>query len=187
MRKLPQGVTEWHPMHLLGESLGKYSGGWQFGETGILVRLAEIYGVRSCCEIGAGDGDTLPVNCDPLIKSWRACQLFEMDQQKRNKLEQLYHKYSVDVLGEWTLADTLPMELAVIDVDGKDLEIALQVVECFRPKVLMVEHNDLHLHRVIQAKVDEIEIALPEYDLIGVTRCNSIYVLKGLTSYLAGS
>lgn len=182
--RYPRDVTEWHPINEAGENLSAFSGGWQFGETGILTKLADVYGVRDCCEIGAGDGDTLPVNCDPLIKSWRACQLFEIDPQKRNKLEQLYHKYAVDICGEWTIDLQTPADLVVVDVDGKDLDIALQVVEFCRPKVLMVEHNDLHLHAKIQASVDEIESALPDYDLIGITRVNSIYVSKVLTSYL---
>lgn len=178
MRVYSREVEGWQAMSPMGDTLVDFSSGWQFGESGILNELAKRFGVRSCCEIGAGDGDALPVTCDPLIQRWISCQLFEIDERKQWKLREKYGLFPVDVCGEWSLKHQKPCDLLVVDVDSNDLEITLDCLSKFKPIILMVEHRDLRINCHHQATLEAIAAALPDFELLGLTRVNSVYKCK---------
>lgn len=162
----------------MGDTLADFSACWQFGESGILDELAKRFGVSSCCEIGAGDGDQLPVTCDALIQRGIKCQLFETDEQKQWKLREKYAQFAVTVCGGWSLDSQNPCDLLVVDVDSNDLDITLDCIGKFKPNILMVEHRDLRITYHHQATLEDIKAALPDFELIGITRVNSVYKCK---------
>ena len=160
--------------------------GWQFGEQGILMRLADEQDCESFCEIGAGNGGTLPVTIEPMIyRDVWPCHLFEKDS---GNIKQLFDRYgafsSVRLDGEFALElydYRHSSDLVVIDVDGDDIRIMREVLSVNRPKVLMVEHQNLqHEGPAIQATWQELlEVAVANfYELAGITLVNSIYVLN---------
>jgi hypothetical protein len=126
--------------------LSDHASGWQFGEQGILVALADaIDPTGQCVEIGAGDGEGLPLTIDPFYNRGNDCVLFEADAVS---LGSLLVKYpAANHRGTFNSGETVHMNaeplLVVIDVDGIDSMIMLDVLSRqIRPTLLMVEHFD---------------------------------------------
>ena len=61
--------------------------GWQFGETGILEALSERFNPDLAIEIGAGDGQTLPLTLGFLLEKGVKTLLFEADELRQNALK----------------------------------------------------------------------------------------------------
>jgi hypothetical protein len=124
--------------------LGERAAGWQFGEQGILAALVDAIGLDGqCIEIGAGDGESLPLTIDPFYHRGYECVLFEQDPVSFNKL---ISKYPDALLrGEFTGymedIDDDPL-LCIIDIDGYDMDAMLELLSQSTPDILMVEHFD---------------------------------------------
>jgi len=174
--------------------------GWQFGEQGLLVAIADALGVvnHKHVEIGAGDGDALPLTLDRFYDESALLLLYEMDEQKCDKLRMSYE--SAAICGKYTGQD-LPNDVGVcvIDVDSVDSCIMQQVMQRDKPSVVMCEHMDRNFAIATSAAVriptwmmglklksghaiqDTAEtlhaIALNhDYERVGLNRCNSIFV-----------
>lgn len=186
--------------------LGDHCGGWQFGEQGLLAAISHVIGgVGRATEIGAGDGESLPLTVEPFYAADVPCILYEADEERRIKLR---HQYpDATIRGEYKLSGMfkpIKNELVVIDIDGLDSHA--MVGELTRnPKIaiLMVEHFDLCNklrpqctdpvpHWLLGQKLEGgftiqdtanslLEIA-NNYGLqrIGVSRVNSIFVRSDL-------
>jgi hypothetical protein len=146
--------------------LSDHASGWQFGEQGILVALADaIDPTGQCVEIGAGDGEGLPLTIDPFYNRGNDCVLFEADAVS---LGSLLVKYpAANHRGTFSRGETVHMDaeplLVVIDVDGIDSIIMLDVLSRqIRPTLLMVEHFD----KCHFANCDSVE-PIPDW-LLGV-------------------
>jgi hypothetical protein len=183
------------------EWLTEKSGGWQFGEQGILVALANaINQPGQCVEIGAGNGESLPLTIEPFYNHGLPCLLFEKDKPSRDAVSAKYPKATC--CGEYTglgsPLDASPF-LLVIDVDGIDRLILEDVLRISRPVIIMVEHFDrchssdsceigdvpnwllgqeLHDGFKIQDNAETLENLAKQfrYVRIGMTRVNSIFV-----------
>jgi hypothetical protein len=136
-------------------SLAQHAEGWQHGEAGILLHLRQSLHhskleaeVLSLVEIGAGDGESLPLSIGLCIEHNRYDNviLYELDDARRSKLAAKYPE--ADCLGAYDPAnpshyDNTPAVM-VIDTDGEDLAIMRSVLRSgIMPAVLMVEHYDL--------------------------------------------
>jgi hypothetical protein len=181
--------------------LGNHASGWQFGEQGILFMLAScISPVGQCVEIGAGDGESLPLTIDPFYQDGADCVLFEADPVKLGKLLIKYPR--ARLRGEFDgTADGIskyPL-LIVIDIDGYDINAMRECLSQCEPAVLMVEHFDKAHQRhcdepddpapwtlglrleggfTIQANAATLRLVAKDfgYTRIGTTRVNSIFV-----------
>jgi hypothetical protein len=127
------------------EWLTEKSGGWQFGEQGILVALANaINQPGQCVEIGAGNGEGLPLTIEPFYNHGLDCVLFEKDADSIEKLAAKFPK--AKIRGEYEFAVSSNLEanlmLCVIDVDSIDSLIMEHFLRNHRTSVLMVEHFD---------------------------------------------
>lgn len=126
------------------EWIAKFAEGWQWGEQGILAELVRrIGGVNCAVEIGAGDGEELPLTLERLVGKYPV-MCYEQDDEARDKLKA---KFGDDVAclpafqdGE-NLKLTQP-ELVLIDVDGIDVLFMQIVLASCKPRLLMVEHYD---------------------------------------------
>jgi hypothetical protein len=184
------------------EWLTEKSGGWQFGEQGILVALANLINKPGqCVEVGAGDGEGLPLTIEPFYNYGLDCVLYEKDSESLKKLHEKFPKAnlraSFSINTSCHLSDNLM--LCVIDVDGIDSVIMEQVLRHHPPKILMVEHfdsfhsaNTNQVQRVpawllgckidggftIQDNAQTLEVIAKQHDysLLGKTRVNSIFV-----------
>jgi hypothetical protein len=195
------------------EWLTEKSAGWQFGEQGILAALAEAIGeTGQCVEIGAGNGETLPLTIDPFYGHGLPCLLFEKDELA---LATLQHKYQNAVCrGEYhySLGIASPLHpralVVVIDVDGFDGPIMRDVLKVCTPSILMVEHFD-RCHSSDSCEIGDVPNwllgqELPNgfkvqnnaatlenlarqfrYTRIGMTRVNSIFVYGPLAQKVA--
>ena len=129
------------------EWLESHLSGWQFGEQGMLVALAE--GLEgTCVEIGAGDGTELPLTLEPFIAAGWKLNVYEADAQKREKLADYLLQYkSFGIFGKFDKQSAANIstnpQVVVIDVDSCDGYIMDEVLTYARPSVLMVEHYDL--------------------------------------------
>jgi len=181
--------------------LCKHASGWQFGEQGILVALADrIDPHGQCVEIGAGDGESLPLTIDPFYQRGNECVLFEADPVS---LGQLFVKYPrARLRGEFN--GDVPGEIdspvvVVIDIDGYDIDAMRECLLQCSPAVLMVEHFDknhpedcedvadipgwalgleLKGNFTLQANSATLKSLASEFSYyrIGTTRVNSIFV-----------
>lgn len=189
--------------------------GWQFGEQGVLVAIDELLMLEGICvEIGAGNGDTLPLTIDPMYMSGRRCVMFEADAESREALSRKYEYGKAEVRGIYSVDDrnTLPIDTAIciIDVDSNDSELFESIVdyrEENRPDCVMVEHMDRHFPLPYETtdrlpswalgmtliggfRLQDTAEALRKiatdngYSRVGVTRCNSIFVKDELFSKL---
>lgn len=121
--------------------LADYCDGWQFGEQGMLRELARRCRCVQGVEIGAGDGEQLPVTLDFIYD----LVLFEIDAEKRKKLAEKYR--NATIYGAYKPErSTLVNDgsIVVVDVDGCDLGIACSVLACRQPAVMCIEHYDRH-------------------------------------------
>lgn len=128
----------------LGWLSGKRSG-WQFGEQGLLVAIAEAIGEsipRTCIEIGAGDGDALPVTIEPLYQDeWRT-YLIETDDEKLAAIAKRFSEATAAKKIEFAADE--PVGVLVIDIDGEDSSMMRDAL-IMDVSVLMVEHMDRHI------------------------------------------
>jgi hypothetical protein len=188
------------------EWLTEKSGGWQFGEQGILVALANaINKPGQCVEIGAGDGEGLPLTIEPFYKYGLPCVLFEKQPESLANLQLKYPK--ANLCGEFFCSIGGPISvkplLVVIDVDSIDMLIMEDVLRYSKPLIVMVEHFDkchprdtLNVNPVaewllgavidggftIQNNAATIECFAKSfnYTRLGTTRVNSIFVHDSL-------
>jgi hypothetical protein len=129
------------------EWLTEKAGGWQFGEQGILVALANVINKPGqCVEIGAGNGETLPLTIDPFYQYGLPCVLFEADEASLSMLRQRYPlaENRGMFLGfgmNGHAIQNFPL-VVVIDVDGDDSVIMDEVLSDRTPYILIVEHFD---------------------------------------------
>jgi hypothetical protein len=129
------------------EWLEEHLSGWQFGEQGLLVKLAE--GLEgTCMEIGAGDGTELPLTLEPFLAAGWKLNVYEADAQKREKLAEYLLQYkSFGIFGKFERHSAANMvsnpRVVVIDVDSCDGYIMDEILTYARPSILMVEHYDL--------------------------------------------
>jgi hypothetical protein len=152
--------------------LSDHASGWQFGEQGILVALADaINPWGQCVEIGAGDGDQLPLTIDPFYHRGNECVLFEADLIKLGRLVVKYpnaDNRGAFLKGMCYNIKSTPI-VAVIDIDGFDREAMKTLLSHCEPMVLMVEHFDtfynatpeLFVSRPVSLMADSQEI--PEW------------------------
>jgi len=184
------------------EWLTEKSGGGQFGEQGILVALANLINKPGqCVEVGAGDGEGLPLTIEPFYNYGLDCVLFERDE---DSIRQLAAKFPrAKIRGEYAFETSFNLDahvmLCVIDVDSIDSLIMEHVLSNHQTSILMVEHfdkcysgNTNHIARVpawllgreidggftIQdnaATINSIAIG-NGYTRLGTTRVNSIFV-----------
>lgn len=184
------------------------AGGWQFGERGVLAAMAAaIDQAGVCVEIGAGNGDSLPLTLEPFYAAGRECFLFEMDEPSQAMLAERFP--DAKILGAFVPQSELPtnIEVCVIDVDGVDGQIMDHVLSDHSPRVVMVEHMDRHF--IVESTSveplpawacglpieggfnaqDSAEALLAKawrhgYERVGLSRCNSIFVRGDLYSRL---
>jgi hypothetical protein len=194
------------------EWLCKEAGGWQFGEQRILLAITAAIGVMDgqCVEIGAGNGDTLPLTIDPFYKSGNECLLFEVDPESLGMLMVRYPQATHR--GEFVpdnAKEFAPFPLlVVIDVDSIDSIILEEVLSRCTPHIVMVEHFDrchpenadivqkvpswllgeqLSDGFTIQDNAATLEAIAAEhsYTRLGTTRVNSILVHDSLVEKVA--
>ena len=168
--------------------------GWQFGEQGVLLAIYQRLAgeIGSAAEIGAGDGESLPVTLTPFAGRI-GLDLYEKDAISRVKLASSF----ATVYGEWRKINVVRgYDLVVIDVDSFDWFIFADFVgygvKC--PAVIMCEHRDIRrddppgclpsLQKCLsgeQATMDQLrQLATGKMTLIGTTRCNSVFVRDDL-------
>jgi hypothetical protein len=188
------------------EWLTETSGGWQFGEQGILVALANtINQPGQCVEIGAGDGERLPLTIEPFYNYGLDCVLYEKDSESLTKLHEKFPKANLRAAFALNTSCHLSdnVMLCVIDVDSIDSVIMEQILTFQKPRMLMVEHfdkchpaNTENVNRVpkwllgcvidggftIQDNAETLfSIACDfNYTRLGTTRVNSIFVHDSL-------
>lgn len=196
MNKFP---LEFFPQCKHLEWLTNHLGGWQFGEQDLLVAIVERLGIAGqVVEIGAGDGDSLPLTVDRLYHSHN-CVLFEADYESRNKIAIKYPKANVQ--GFYSGQRNPLASLVVIDVDSNDSMIMQQVMTKDVPIVVVCEHMDRHYpitttspapipewmlgHELAQGfKIQDTSETLHAmasklgYERIGFNRCNSFFVRR---------
>jgi hypothetical protein len=192
------------------EWLTGHASGWQFGEQGILVAISDAIGVieGQCIEIGAGDGETLPLTIDPFYQRGNPCVLYELDPESLGRLMVKYPKAKlrgefVPLVAKTTNGiDDSPL-VCVVDVDGIDSKVMISMLTMHTPSVLMVEHFDkchpgdtnksqripewllgemLHPNFTVQDNAETLKsIAIDfSYTRLGTTRVNSIFVHDSL-------
>jgi hypothetical protein len=190
------------------EWLTEKAGGWQFGEQGILVSLANaINQPGQCVEIGAGDGEELPLTIEPFYNHGLDCVLFEKNSESFAKLAVKFPK--AKLCGEFEPKEKAEnLMLCVIDVDSIDSYIMEQVLKNEQPQMLMVEHfdqchernTDIN-HRVpewllgvkfdggftVQDNAETLKAIARShnYTRLGTTRVNSIFVHDSLVEKVA--
>jgi hypothetical protein len=198
------------------EWLTEKSGGWQFGEQGILVALANLINQPGqCVEIGAGNGEGLPLTIEPFYNYGLDCVLFEKNADSIKKLAAKFPK--AELRGEFNLDTRVLVDanvmLCVIDVDSIDSIIMEQVLAFDTPLILMVEHfdqchrgNTSDIERVpawllgcvidggftIQDNAETLNAIAANYNYtrLGTTRVNSIFVhdsfVEKVANYVSG-
>ncbi len=192
--------------------LNDHADGWQFGETGILIELSELLEPDLAVEIGAGDGQGLPITLGFFVQKPVPIILFEADEVRRKALEM--NQKGAIVHGFFNAMALNGIDLSksfvVVDVDGQDWPIAEEVLRCGRPQVMMIEHYDEFGPRYgrcepeglpprwclgllvdgfsIQAPAKEIEkrIRYYGYTLVAKSRVNSLFVRNDLLPTLEG-
>jgi hypothetical protein len=192
--------------------LESHSAGWQFGEQGVLAAIAvKLQAEGQCVEIGAGDGESLPLTIEPWYNRGDRCLLYEKDDSAREKLTARFPKATIR--GEFGAGYSHELEqkiaVCVIDVDGIDSSILFSVLMLRRPRILMVEHFDmcherncdtvanvpkwllgLKLERgfTVQDNAATIEsiARFHGYSCVGRTRVNSIFILESDLDKLKG-
>lgn len=113
--------------------------GWQFGEQGILSELCRRLCVTDGFEIGAGDGDALPVTLDFLPN----LTLFEIDEDKQKTLAKKFDTAKIYGGYDGSQAEVVTDDsCVVVDIDSDDLAVAGTVLDAAKPAVIMVEHYD---------------------------------------------
>lgn len=173
--------------------------GWQFGEQGLVLAIADALKIQGhCVEVGAGDGESLPLTIERLYLSGRKCVLYEIDDDSRTMLGHKFTKASVR--GEYR-CDGEYGDLFVIDVDSNDSMMMRHVMQNVKPMVVACEHMDREYPVTSTAfsplpmwamglpleggfKVQDTAETLHRYaseagyERIGHNRCNSFFVRR---------
>ena len=192
--------------------LEECAGGWQFGEQAILATIAvKLQAEGQCVEIGAGDGEGLPVTIEPWYNRGDRCLLYEKDEAARAKLAGKFPNATIrgEFGSSWNNDAEYDVAVCVIDVDGIDSTIMTEVLARRRPTILMVEHFDMcherHCESVASVPVWLLGLPLErgftiqdnsatiqryaaryQYARVGRTRVNSIFVQKSDIDKLKG-
>ena len=119
--------------------------GWQFGEQGLVVAIADHLNLRGrAIEYGAGDGDTLPLTIERYVESRRGgSTLVEIDETSREKLFKRYPSAEVRRGIDWGHVPKESVAIAVIDIDSHDSAVMRDMLAAgVRPAVIVVEHMD---------------------------------------------
>lgn len=188
--------------------LQKHLGGWQFGEQDLIPVILDTIGASGMfVEVGAGNGDSLPVTIDRMYaRAPLACVLVEIDAESRDSLRELYDHATIVEKISWTEIARSDRQLAVvvIDVDGRDSVIMRGMLDAgCRPCLIVCEHMDRHYsigttmpHTIPEwllgaklqtghciADTAETLHAIANkyaYERIGLNRCNSFFVRRDL-------
>lgn len=127
--------------------LAEHLGGWQFGEQDLLMAVmnklevfSEYADLFRCIEIGAGDGEELPLTIQRFYEAGTECLLFESVDKRRVAISKKYPLAKVD--GAFYGQELPPSVLVVIDIDSHDSQIMQQVMKRDRPAVVVCEHMD---------------------------------------------
>lgn len=182
--------------------LTEHLGGWQFGEQDLLVAVAEklaLY-VSAFVEIGAGDGEELPLTLHRFHGPECNLALYEQDSRSRENLRSHYR--FADIQGVYTGQPLPPnVGICVIDVDSIDSVIMRQVMQRDRPTVVVCEHMDrkycigtsapdpipqwmlgmkLETGHRIQDTAETLHWMASQlgYERFGYNRCNSFFVRR---------
>jgi hypothetical protein len=103
--------------------------------------VAGALGVSNCiAEIGAGDGEYLPLTIERFYDAGFSCALFETDDERRQTLATKYPMAQIE--GEYREQSLPCVGLVVIDIDGHDSQIMQQVMKRDRPAIVVCEHMD---------------------------------------------
>lgn len=161
----PSDLVVATPEKLTCDWLVNHKRGWQVGEQGILEAIVrEIENDipeehKWAVEFGAGDGTTLPITCEQIIRKpgWRGL-LIEGSENNCLRLNKHIPHLTIAVHGMVTLEAGKTIDdymersvcpptpaLMVVDVDSIDYYIVTQMKA--RPYVLCVEHLDLESTR----------------------------------------
>lgn len=182
--------------------LNEHASGWQFGEAGILQALTErVGGAERFAEVGAGDGERLPVTLDFAYSKAYRLDLWEANDANREKLKAKYPRARItgkcrSLFGMESYADGV----VVIDVDGSDYWLFASLLQCDRlPKIVMVEHRDRnHGDQACSLSITKQNIGEQAnweqlrtladglMSLVGITRVNSIFVRNDLVELAKG-
>jgi hypothetical protein len=181
-----------------------------------LVALANVINQPGqCVEIGAGDGEQLPLTIEPFYNYGLECVLFESNTESNVKLGvkfPLAKRFGLYIPARRSALHTEPM-ICVIDVDSIDSVILDNVLESHRPRILMVEHFDRGHERnadtnqrvpewllgvkfdggfTIQDNAETLNAIARSYNYtrLGTTRVNSIFVhdslVEKVTKHVSG-
>lgn len=121
----------------------EHLGGWQFGEQDLLFAVAGAIGLtNSVAEIGAGDGEKLPLTIERFYSAGFRCVLFEADDERQERLAKKYPIAQIE--GEYREQSLPCFGLVVIDIDGHDSQVMQQVMKRDRPAIVVCEHMDRH-------------------------------------------
>jgi hypothetical protein len=143
--------------------------GWQFGEQGLIDAIVAklrkrfvLFGVA--VEIGAGDGESLPLTCERLIgEGWHVIA-YEADDTSRGKLQKKYA--DIDVRGKYRFGSVDPCSVLIIDIDGADSIAMGSALATCQPSLVVVEHYD-KAGPYVTSGVDSFDEPVPEW-LLGM-------------------
>lgn len=140
--------------------LAQHAVGWQFGEQGVIEAIIMVLEPdipeehRWAVEFGAGDGATLPLTLDPIIRrmGWRSL-LIEADEHQCDVLRLRVPESSTIVNGWVTLDESTcidahmecagcPQTPAVMVVDVNSIDYYIVAKMKATPYILCVEHMD---------------------------------------------
>lgn len=172
--------------------------GWQFGEQGILMAIAEkvvTSGNEWCVEVGAGDGVTLPLTSARLICMLKMPAILVDSDPKNCASLRKYAPARCRVIENraeaWNIGEMIgdrdtskSIALLVLDIDGYEFDM-LCAIECF-PKIICVEHRDpvSHVDGVTENQATAAQYAEwaedNDYTVVATTRVNTIMVRNDL-------
>ena len=193
---------QFHPDRPQFAWLVEHLDGWQFGEQGLLLAIAEHLDLKGrAIEYGAGDGETLPLTAERYVNSRRGGSLLiEIDEKSRSKLAKRYPAAEIHASLDWSRVPKESVAIAVIDIDSHDSVVMREMLGAgVRPAVMMVEHLDRE-YPVTTSHADPLPrwalgLAMQGgfrlqdtaetlqylahrngYERIGLNRCNSFFI-----------
>ena len=144
--------------------------GWQFGEQGLIEAIVAklrkrfvLFGVA--IEIGAGDGESLPLTCERLIgEGWHVIA-YEADEKSRETLRKKHP--DIEVRGAYRFGSVDPCSVLLIDIDGADSIAMSSALATCQPSLVVVEHYD-KAGPYVTAGAESFDEPVPEW-LLGMT------------------